>query len=67
MIKANYADTTHFYVSLENMPATISELQLLAFRLLEWFENNHVKTTQLIFFVNKKTKKLQQCCTNLKF
>ena len=52
MIKANYADTTHFYVSLENMPATISELQLLAFRLLEWFENNHVKATQLIFFAN---------------
>ena len=49
MIKANYADTTHFYVSLENMPATISELQLLALRLLEWFENNHVKATQLIF------------------
>ena len=52
MIKANYADTTHFYISVDNMPAAISELQLLAFRLLKWFENNHVKATQLIFFAN---------------
>lgn len=37
----NYADDTAFYVCAENIP----ELELLAFRIFKYFENNVLKTT----------------------
>ena len=40
---ASYADDTTPYACGENIKVVISELQSLTFRLLKWFENNHMK------------------------
>ena len=57
----NYADNTTPYACGENIRAVISELQSLAFTLLKWFENNHMKANpgkSLILLSNKKTEKV---------
>ena len=59
---ANYTGDTTPYAYGENIRAVISELQSLAFRLLNWIENNHMKANPRkshILLSNKKTEKLK--------
>ena len=58
---AHYADDTTPYACGENIRAAISELQPSAFRLIKWFENDHMKANpgkSHILLSNKKTEKV---------
>ena len=59
---ANYADDTIPYACRENIKVVISQLQSLAFRLLKWFENSHMKANpgkSHILLSNKRIKKVK--------
>ena len=58
---AHYADDTTPYACGENIRAATSELKPSAFRLIKWFENDHMKANpgkSHILLSNKKTEKV---------